>query len=151
MRGRRNPVCPRRRCAIRTNSGPPSTAQFLPGAARFQNERPPSSSSPRVQPCAEHPEYCSARYANRRQGLPTARVEVNDPEQSVVRRHDRLQLGIGVAQLVYDVKVTVLGVKGTQVRVGIDAPENVAIHREEIYERIKTEREVGIVRDDGGL
>jgi carbon storage regulator len=38
-----------------------------------------------------------------------------------------------------DVKVTVLGVKGNQVRLGIDAPKNVAVHREEIYERIKRE------------
>lgn len=39
-----------------------------------------------------------------------------------------------------DVTVTVLGVKGYQVRIGINAPKNTAIHREEIYERIKRER-----------
>ena len=40
-----------------------------------------------------------------------------------------------------DVTVTILGVKGNQVRVGINAPKNVAVHREEIYERIKREQE----------
>jgi carbon storage regulator len=39
-----------------------------------------------------------------------------------------------------DVTVTVLGVKGNQVRVGINAPKNVAVHREEIFERIKREQ-----------
>ncbi len=38
-----------------------------------------------------------------------------------------------------EISVTVLGVKGNQVRVGINAPKNVAVHREEIFERIKSE------------
>jgi len=40
-----------------------------------------------------------------------------------------------------DVTVTILGVKGNQVRVGINAPKDVAVHREEIYERIKREQQ----------
>jgi carbon storage regulator len=42
-----------------------------------------------------------------------------------------------------DVTITVLGVKGNQVRVGINAPKHVAVHREEIYERIKREQQAG--------
>ena len=39
-----------------------------------------------------------------------------------------------------DVTITVLGVKANQVRIGINAPKHVAVHREEIYERIKAEK-----------
>jgi carbon storage regulator len=42
-----------------------------------------------------------------------------------------------------DVTVTVLGVKGNQVRVGVNAPRDVAVHREEIFERIKREENDG--------
>jgi carbon storage regulator len=36
--------------------------------------------------------------------------------------------------------VTILGVNGSQVRLGVDAPKDVAVHREEVFERIKHER-----------
>jgi len=40
-----------------------------------------------------------------------------------------------------DVTVTVLGVKGNQVRIGVNAPKTVSVHREEIFDRIKNERD----------
>jgi len=46
-----------------------------------------------------------------------------------------------------EVKITVLGVKGSQVRLGIDAPKTVSVHREEIYDKIQQEKGNG---DDHG-
>jgi carbon storage regulator len=51
---------------------------------------------------------------------------------------------VGESVMIGDnVTVTVLGVKGNQVRVGVNAPKEVAVHREEIYERIKREEASG--------
>ncbi|MCY3566566.1 MAG: carbon storage regulator CsrA [Gammaproteobacteria bacterium] len=49
---------------------------------------------------------------------------------------------IGETLMVGDeVTVTVLGVKGNQVRIGVNAPKHVAVHREEIYQRIQREKD----------
>ena len=49
-----------------------------------------------------------------------------------------------------DVTVTVLGVKGNQVRVGIDAPREVVVHRQEIYERIRAGQPPPVVQAGDG-
>ncbi len=49
---------------------------------------------------------------------------------------------VGEALMIGDnVTVTVLGIKGNQVRIGVLAPKDVGVHREEIYERIRHEKE----------
>jgi carbon storage regulator len=49
------------------------------------------------------------------------------------RNHESIRIGD-------DVIITVLAINGNQVRIGIEAPKSVAVHREEIYERIKSQQ-----------
>lgn len=55
---------------------------------------------------------------------------------------------IGEALMIEDdVSITVLGIKGGQVRLGVNAPKDVAVHREEIYQRIQKEKAEASLED----
>ncbi|MAJ90977.1 MAG: carbon storage regulator [Legionellales bacterium] len=56
---------------------------------------------------------------------------------------------VGESLMIGDnVDITVLGIRGNQVRIGINAPKDVSVHREEIYERIKDEESEESVTQD---
>lgn len=48
-----------------------------------------------------------------------------------------------VIMLDHDIRITVISVNGLQVKIGIDAPKDVSVHREEIYQRIQLEKTNG--------
>jgi len=57
---------------------------------------------------------------------------------------------VGEAVMIGDtVKIVILGVKGSQVRIGIAAPKDLPVHREEIYERIRAEKKEAPDSDSG--
>jgi carbon storage regulator len=49
-----------------------------------------------------------------------------------------------------DIVIRVLGVKGSQVRIGVDAPKDVEVHREEVFARIKHDEASGMMQPSGG-
>ena len=56
---------------------------------------------------------------------------------------------VGETLIINDnITVTVLGIRGHQVRIGIDAPRDVSVHREEIYKKIQNETAAGNVADE---
>ncbi len=69
------------------------------------------------------------------------------PATTKVRRYEMLILTRRTNESLMvgdDVKVTVLSVKGKQIRLGITAPKEIAVHREEVYQRIQEEKARGV-------
>ena len=75
--------------------------------------------------------------------MDTVRIQGNGESGTVLDRSGSMLIltrRVGETLMIGDdVTVTVLGVKGNQVRIGVNAPRDVSVHREEIYDRIKRE------------
>ena len=104
---------------------------------------PEIQGKPNPQPISRHLRSIDVwRYGTTcgRVNLPPLFFELERKEQTMLILTRR----VGETVMIGDsVTVTILGVKGNQVRVGVNAPKEIAVHREEIYERIKREEQAG--------
>jgi carbon storage regulator len=84
-----------------------------------------------------------ARRVAKKDSPATRRIDRYNCHLKTGREADMLILSRRVGEIIRigpHIVVTVLGVNGTQVRIGVDAPRDVEVHREEIFQRIKHER-----------
>ena len=79
------------------------------------------------------------REMSRKYYFVNARVDCSEIVMLILTRRVGETLVIGD-----EVLVTVLGVRGNQVRIGVNAPKDVAVHREEIYQRIQSEKSASL-------
>lgn len=78
---------------------------------------------------------------NEKEEGPAPAAAVNDRSDFIITKENYMLIltrKVGESIVIDDdIKVTILGVKGMQVRIGIDAPKDVQVHREEIFKRIQ--------------